>query len=227
MDLNKEIQFATDKALKEKLPEMVEQKVEKMINSVLSDVFSDYGDIAKDIKSKISESLDVSFIEFSLTDYNSMVSKAIVDEFNKEIDLKPIKDIVRGIVGKSEIKQLKITDLADNLKELAMEKDEHQNYEGEISMHIEENNRHNWTEIYADLEGGKKKEDCAVKVIIGNDNGRIFSMSTTNYRFSTKEISPSDLIHIGAAERFFFNLYNNQVLIINDYEDVYTEWCRD
>lgn len=227
MNLNAEIQKATDQFIKNELQKLVEQKVSKMVDSVLSDIFSSYGETAKSIKDKISEALDVSLVEFGLADYNAMVAKAIVSELGKEIDLKPITEIVRGLVGKSEIKQIKMYDLAEKVKAIAMENDDEQNYSGSISFYVEENQRFSWLEIYADLSGDKKKEDCAVKVMVSKDSARIFSMKTTNYWHKEKEISQADMVNMSSIENLFFSLYNNQVLIINDYEDLYLEWDRD
>ena len=97
MDLNKEIQIATDKVINEQLPIMVETKVSKMVDDVLSDVFRSYSDTAKAIKEKIEEALDVSLVQFGLTDYNVMVSKAIASQLKKDIDLVPIQEMVRSI----------------------------------------------------------------------------------------------------------------------------------
>lgn len=227
MDLNNEIQKATDKVINEQLPQMVENKVSKMVDDVLSDVFRSYSDTAKAIKEKIEKALDVSLVEFGLADYNAMISKAIASELGKEIDFKPIKELVKGIVGKSDLKQITISDLAEKVKEIAMEEDQGQNYEGEISFHIDENREHGWVEISTDINEGKDKERCAVTILVSNSTGRIFSMSSNNWRHSNKEFSPSDMVNMDNIENLFFSLYNNQVHIINDYETPHLGWDRD
>ncbi|MFL0077002.1 hypothetical protein [Tenacibaculum maritimum] len=225
MNLNLEIQKATDKVINEQLPKMVEEKVSKMVDGVLSDLFRRYSDTAELIKSKIEEALDVSLVEFGLTDYNTMVSKAIASELDKEIDFKPIKELVKGIIGKSDLKQITISNLAEKVKEIAMEEDEGQNYEGEISFHINDSKGH--IEISADIKGGKKENRCAVTILVSENSGRIFSMKTNNWRDINNEFSPSDMVNIDKIENLFFSLYNNQVHIINDYEDLYLGWDRD
>ncbi|MFL0065363.1 hypothetical protein V3A08_07395 [Tenacibaculum maritimum] len=230
MDLKLEIQKATDKVINEQLPKMVEEKVSKMVDGVLSDLFRSYSDTAELIKSKIEEALDISLVEFGLTDYNTMVSKAIASELDKEIDFKPIKELVKGIIGKSDLKQITISDLCEKVKEISMEENEGQNNEGEISFHINDRQGHGHSciEISADIEGGKESNRCAVTILVSENYGRIFSMKTNNWRNHNKEFSPSDMVNIDKIENLFFSLYNNQVHIItNDYEDPYLGWARD
>ncbi len=227
MDLNKEIQIATDKIIKEQLSTMVESKVSKMVDDVLKDIFSSYGETAKAIKTKIQDGLNVSLLEFNLTDYNVMVAKTIASQLEKEIDTNPIAEIVKGLIGKSDLKQIKIYDLCEKIKEIAMEKDEDQNWEGDISFFVNEDNKHGWIEISADTEADKCSNKCSIRVLVSESTGRIFSMSTRNFLSETKEVSPSNILHLNELESLFFSLYNNQVHIINDFEEPDTNWCRD
>ena len=229
MELNKVIQEQTNKLIVEKLPELVEVKVTKMVDDILSDIFRSYSDTAKQIKEKIEEQLDVSLVQFELQDYNTMVSKAVASQLKKDIDLKPIKEMVRSIVGKTTEKQIKVSDLAERVKELAMNEEYgfESNYEGKISFHIEVNYKHKWTTINIDLEADKRPKECAIEILVSDRSGCIFSMRKSDFWQKSKEFSPADMVSISALENMIFSLYNNQVVIVIDDEYVDTEWCRD
>jgi hypothetical protein len=227
MDLNLIIQEQTDKIIESKLPELVEQKVSDMLNGILKDIFSTYGDTSKKIKAKIEESLDVSLAQFSLTDYNALVAQTIASELEKEIDINPIKNIVRSIVGKSDLKQITLTDLCEKIKVLDMDNN-NDDYGGEITFGVIEDAKHGWLEIYADLKAEEGKNTSRVVVLVSKDSGTIFSMKTSDYHNLNKNLSPSSAVGLyEPLEKLFFELYNNQVMIINDYEDYYLTWDRD
>lgn len=227
MEFSKVIQEQTNKLIEEKLPSIIDDKVTKMVDDIISDLFRSYSDTGKAIKDKISKSIDVSLMEFDLVNYNVLIAQAIGREFKKEIDLDPIKKMVKDIVGVSDMEQITIEDICEKIKEFAQEDSE--DYSGEISFYTEINHSHGWTEIFADINEDVCKEKCAVKVLISKERGTIFSMSNNNWRtdYKSKKISSSDLVSTNSVENFFFKLYNNQVRIIGHEDDFNVYWERD
>lgn len=224
MDFSKVIQEQTNKLIADKLPSIVEEKVTKLVDDIIGDLFRSYSDIGKAIRDKISKEIDVSLMEFQLVDYNAMVAKAIGNEFKKELDLDPIKKMVKDIVGVSDLEQISIYDICEKIKEFAMQDSDEGS--GEISFYVDVKERHGWIEIFADKDFDVAKESCSVKVLVSKERGTIFSMSCNNYktRGRMKEVSASDVVNHDSVENFFFKLYNNQVRIFDDFNGFYTDW---
>jgi len=102
MNINEEIQKATDKFVEEKLPEMVAAKVSSMMDGILSDVFRSYSDIGKKVKEKIEKGLDVNLQRYDLVDYNTLVSSAINNRLTQIVNenaINPIMQLVNETVG--------------------------------------------------------------------------------------------------------------------------------
>lgn len=53
MNINHEIQIATDKVVAEKMPEMIEAAVTTMTKNIVDETFRSYGDVAKMVKKKL------------------------------------------------------------------------------------------------------------------------------------------------------------------------------
>lgn len=227
MNINEEIQKTTDKIIAEKLPAMIEKKVESMLDGVLEDLFRSYGDLAKDVKSKISENLNVSLEKLNLTDYNALVAQQIGKLLKDQTDLKPIEDIVRSIVGRSERTKIDLPTLEEEIRALAIE-DSYNEMEGEFTLHIEEDVEHKWWRISADLEADVNPKECAVQVIVSKDRMTMFHMTTNNFYYKDKQLSPTDAVGISGLENLFFSLYNNQVefIIDEDYDYRDTSWSK-
>lgn len=230
MDINKEIQAATDKVVLEKLPKMVEEKVSKMLEDVIKDIFSSYGNVSKEVKSKIEEKLDVNLQQFDLIDYNYMVSKAINDNITQQVNLQPILDLTKNAIGFIEKKEITINEVADIVKEVAMAA-ESEECSGEITFEIEESDSGGYITLYADIEPRTNHCDSMIELLISIRNGAvgsIFSFKSKNWKDNKlKEMTPSKMVNMNTLEAKIFRLYSAQVKITNCDVYVDNEWYRE
>lgn len=226
MNLNEVTQEAVNKVISEKLPEMVEKHVSEMIQDIIKDTFRSYGDVAKNIKSKIEETINVNLQEFDLIDYNSLIAKTINDNLLQQVNLQPIIDMTQDIVGFVNKKTITLDEIADIFKSAAM-KDSNE-YSGEISFHV--SHKETYTTIYADIEEGLKENDCFIEFSFSNERNKIFLQKTRNRHFSweeRKEITPSKMVNMSGIEAQIFRLYSAQVQITDYAGYVNTEWYRE
>ncbi len=230
MNINEEIQKATDKFIEEKLPEMVSQKVTKMVDEILNDVFRSYSDVGKQIKEKIEKQLNVNLQEFDLIDYNHFVSKAINERLiglMNENCIKPIMKLVEGTVGFIEKKEIKLTEIHQMFIDASMQ-DNDQEGEGDISFFATKNEQYGWTTVSIDTDGGKDEDKCALQFLVSKDSGRIFSMKTESYWASKGNLTPARVVALSNLEHKIFRLYSAQVKIELDqmYFEDENHWSR-
>lgn len=215
MNINEEIQKATDKFIEEKLPEMVSQKVTKMVDEILNDVFRSYSDVGKQIKDKIEKQLNVNLQNFDLIDYNHFVSKAINERLvglMNENCISPIMELVDKTVGFIEKKEIRLSEIHQMFIEASME-DNEQEAEGEISFFATKNEQYGWTTVSIDTDGGKSEDRCALQFIISKDTGRIFSIKTETYWSSKSNLTPARVVALSNLEHKIFRLYSAQVKV--------------
>jgi hypothetical protein len=212
----------------EKLPAMVDEKVGKMVNDILDDVFRGYSDTAKGIKKRIEEGLDVNLQRFDLVDYNAFVADAINKHLAKcmnEGSIEPIMQMVQSTVGFISKKKMKLSEIAEHVKQIAMEDSDEEG--GEISFHIEENRQYKWVTVSLDIEEGKSTHNCAVEFLFSTDDGRMFSLKTnTRWCSDRKSISPMRLAQYDKLQHEIFRLYSAQVKIEFDNDYIDTEWYK-
>lgn len=225
MDLNKEIQIVTDKVISEKLPQLVEEKVTKMINDILEDVFRSYGDTAKAIKNKIEEKLDVNLQNFDLIDYNHLVSKTINDNLLEMVNIKPIMDLCQDAIGFVNQKTIRLSSIIEMFKDAAMEDDS--DNEGEISIHIEQREGKDWTEVWLDAEADQNKENCGINFLISNSRKKIFCMRSGSHWSKQGEITPFKMYQLSKMEHKIFRIYSAQVEVEVDETDFDNSWSRN
>ena len=222
MDINKEIQKATDKVLTEKLPEMVESKVSKMIESVMDDLFGNYSDAQKQIKKAVEESLNISLKKFNIVEFNAMVSGAVADNLNSQIDMTPIKEIVSGLVGNNAKDKIALSDIVEDVLAIASEENE-DDYSGGITF-IAKPNR-NGHELYVDLDPDVAEHNCALKITIHKTadgvKSKILGIRTGGANMDVETFAGFDYNKLAA---YFFKLYNNQVFIDIDETEFDTTW---
>lgn len=230
MNINQEIQKATDAFIEEKLPAMVSTKVEKMVDGILDDIFRSYSDTAKNIKRKIEEGLDINLQEFGLVDYNALISKAIakrLDTLVSEEAIKPVMAVVDDIVGFVSKKEIKLSEIHEMVIQVA--KDGYSDEQsGEISFFVEENDRYDWLTVTIDEEK-KKKEDCAISFIISTTGSRahlIFSFHAGDYKHKKSEITPARMVMLRNIELKIFRLYAAGVKVIVDETYFDNEWNK-
>ena len=232
MNINQEIQKATDKIIAEKLPLMVEEKVTSMLNSVIQDVFSSYGSLAKEIKVKIEEKLDVNLQQFDLIDYNHLISKTINDNIIQTVNLQPVLELTQNSIGFINKKDIKLNEIADMVKEVSMAEYGNENeYSGEITFEIRESDSGSYMNLYADIEPDKNEHDCQIQLcFITNDarDGQIFLFKTSNWKErKAKQITPASMVNMDALEAKIFRLYSAQVKITDYNDSISTEWYRE
>lgn len=230
MDLNLEIQLATDKVILEQVPQIVEKHITSMIESVVKDVFCSYGDTSKQLKKRIEETLQVNLDKFDLIDYNALVAKTINDNLLQQVNLQPILDLTQNIVGFVNKKEISLDEVAQFFIDASQEEHD-QDGEGEITFIVEESEKYKWLKVCADIEADKEKDECSVKFIISTEGiraGHIFSFKTRDryYDRKQKDISPSRLIHMANIEAKIFRLYSAQVKITNLDEQPSNYWDR-
>jgi len=230
MNINEEIQKATDKFVEEKLPEMVAAKVSSMMDGILSDVFRSYSDIGKKVKEKIEKGLDVNLQRYDLVDYNTLVSSAINNRLTQIVNenaINPIMQLVNETVGFVEQKKMKLSDIHEMIKEAGMENNEDKS-EGEISFYAIKNNEHKWTTVSFDLDGNVPAEKCSVEFLISDSGGTIFSFKTKSYWSNRSNLTPSKVTQLTHLEHKIFRLYSAQISIEIDTTDFEYEnqWNR-
>ncbi|QQU04206.1 hypothetical protein [Myroides odoratus] len=227
MDFNKVTQEAVKTVVAEKLPEMVTKYVSEMVQDIVKDTFRSYGDVSKQIKQKIEESINVNLQEFDLIDYNSLIAKTINENLLQQVNLQPILDMTQDIIGFVNEKTITLDEIADLFKIAAME-DSHE-YSGEISFHVVYNEEHSRIEVNADIDSNQKESDCAVRFIFSTERGKIFSFKMKERYFDNKqsEVTPSKMVSLRGIEAKIFRLYSAQVQI-TDYDDsIGVEWYRE
>jgi len=223
MNLNQVVQEQLNIAITDKLPELINQKVQKLLDDILSDLFRSYSDTGKAIKEKIEKQLDVSLQHLDLTDYNVMVSKAIANQLSKQIDIKPIEELVKSIVGRLEYTTISLGELIEKVKELA--KDDayfHDESAGEILLDVDFDDKHDWYVIKLGLEEGSQEN---VKFYVTNTTNTILALKYSNFFKTDKEVSTSDLTNMSALENLIFQLYNNNVKITEIEDNVFYDLC--
>ncbi len=229
MDINKEIQIATDKFIEEKLPEMVAQKVTKMVDDILNDVFRSYSDVGKQIKEKIEKQLNVNLQEYDLVDYNHFVAKAINERLIgiiNEGSIKPIMELVEGTVGFLEKKTIKLSEIHQMFIDSSMEEND-QDAEGEISFHAVKNEEHGWTTVNVDTDANINAEDCALEFLINGERGTIFIFRAKSHWSKKGNLTPSKVTQLSNLEHKIFRLYSARVKVeIDDTKWLENSWSR-
>lgn len=225
MNLNNEIQAATDKFVDEKLPAIVDEKVSKMVDSILESVFSNYSETAKAIKAKIEEKLDVNLQKFDLVDYNHLVSKAINDNLLQQVNMEPILKMCQNAIGFVNTKNIKLSDIVQMFIESSQE-DNEQEGEGKISIHVEQNEKNTWVEVALDIDEDIEKEYCGIRFLISIERGTIFCFNTKSHWDEQREITASKITQLSTLEHKIFRLYSAGVKVEIDSLHFENEWSR-
>lgn len=229
MDINLEIQTATDKFIAEKLPDLVAQKVTKMVDEILNDVFRPYSDVGKQIKEKIEKQLNVNLQEYDLVDYNHFVAKAINERLVgliNEGSIKPIMELVENTVGFLEKKTIKLSQIHQMFIDSSMEEND-QDAEGGISFYATKNHEHGWTTVSIDTDENVNEEDCALEFLINGERGTIFIFRTKSHWSKKSTLTPTKVTQLSNLEHKIFRLYSAQVKIeIDDNGYFENSWSR-
>ena len=112
MNINEEIQKASDKIIADKLPEMVEKASLNMLAGIIEEIFGRYSPMAKEIKQKIEGQLNINLQNFELSDYNVIVSNIINQQLVECVNqdtIIPITNLVKDTVGFVNKKEIKLS----------------------------------------------------------------------------------------------------------------------
>ena len=236
IDLNDLISKSVALVVEQKLEKMTQEKTERMINDILNDVFSSYGDVAKLVKEKIKEGLDVNLEKFNLVEYNVMISEMINRNLIESVDkgcIEPIQAMIQNTIGLLNKKEIKLSEIINDFISASMEYHDEEYY-GEISMFIEKNEKHRWTEVFVDIDPDVNRDKCKYSFIF-DEKGYIFGL-TDRSRYvdpfnKSNSSSPTELSRIHGIERILFRIYSAGVPVIVDVDqsDIYDlkTWSRD
>lgn len=235
-DLNDLISKSVALIVEQKLEKMTQEKTERMINDILNDVFSSYGDVAKLVKEKIKEGLDVNLERFNIVEYNVMISEMINRNLIESVDkgcIEPIQNMIQKTIGLLNKKEIKLSEIINEFISASMEYYSEE-YDGEISMFIEKNEKHKWTEVFVDIDSNIDRSKCKYSFIF-DEKGYIFGL-TDRSRYvdlfnRSNSNSPTQLSSIYGIEKVLFRIYSARVPVIvdvdqSDIEDLKT-WSRD
>jgi hypothetical protein len=230
MNLNEEIQKATDSFLEKNLPTMIEAKVSTMVDNLLTDIFQKWSGVSKGIKEKIEQKLDINLIKFDMVDYNHIVSKAINDRLISLVNenaVAPIMDMVQNAVGFVEKKTIKISEIHQMIIDASMEEND-QEGDGGISFYVSNNEKYDWTVISFDLESDKDQSRCDFELTVSNkpDRQTIFHVKWLDGGIKGKSLSPMSMAAMRGVEHKIFRLYSAQVKIEMDTDYFDNEWSR-
>lgn len=228
MNINEEIQKATDNFIAEKLPQLIQEKVGKMLDDILSDTFKSWSNIGKQIKDKIEENLDVNLQEYDLIDYNALISKSINDRLVgiiNENSIQPINELVNETVGFLKKKNFKLSEIHELVINSSMQEYEEET-ESEISFFAERNDKHKWITVSIDTDKDVSQEDCSLTFLINESSGRIFSFKTKSYWSKKSNLTPSKVTQMSNLEHKIFRLYSAQAKIEIDTLDFDNYWSR-
>ena len=224
MDINQEIQKISDSIIAEKLPSMVESSVTKMLQSVIDELFSSYGPMSKKIKTTIEQKLDINLQQYDLIDYNALVAKTINDNLLQQVNLQPILDLTKNMLGFVELKTIKLSTIVEMFIEAA--KDDSSDSEGAISLYVEKNDKHNWIEVSVDIRAEIRENECGIRFLVDTKNGNIFCFKCKDHWTNLNPVTPSKMIALSHLEHKIFRLYSAQVKIEIDNLDYDVEWSK-
>lgn len=230
MNLNEITQEAINTVIADKVPAMVQKRAEEAIEDIVKDMFRWDSDIKKQIKEKISESMNINLMKFDIIDYNSLIAETINSQLIEQVNLEPINKMISETIGFVNQKSITLQEIADIIIEGAMG-DNSDDYEGEITFIVNESS-YGWLNVYADFESDKDTDDCAFRFVIYRNNDGSFSHMgcfgvKDFWNSNTKGMTPLKIANISGIERKIFRLYSAQVEVTKLTEDIDTFWSRD
>lgn len=227
MNLNEETQKAVDKVIAEKVPEIIEKNAEKAIKDIIEDMFRWDSDIKKQIKTKISESLNINLIKFDLIDYNALIAEIINKNLVEQVNLEPIQQMISETIGFIDKTEITLQEIANLVIEGA--KEDSRDDEGEITFIVEESD-YSWINIYADFEADKEPRNCDIRFVIYRDKeGNFKNMGCFGIQdtwSNNKKITPFNISNLSGVEQKIFRIYSSQVKITRLDASIDTYWTK-
>ncbi|WP_294288513.1 hypothetical protein [uncultured Chryseobacterium sp.] len=225
MDFSQETNSAIEKVIADKFPQMIEEKASKMIEDIISDIFR-WGDVKDQIKKKIESSINVNLQNFDLIDYSALIGNVINENLISQINIQPIVDMTRDIVGFVDKKEITLSEISQMFIEAAIDENDRDS-EGEITFIVndEDVDRFKWIRVYADIEPNKEKRQCAFEFVVNIEKGYILTMYFNTWR-GRKNVSKEFMTRLHGLEAKIFRLYAAQVKITDLDESIDTYWSR-
>lgn len=216
--------------IKEQLPSMIEKYTAEAVNDIVRDIFN-WGDVKKQIKNQIEQSINVNLGKFDLIDYNALIANVINENLIQQVNLEPIKEMIGEIIGFVDKKTISLQEIADLFIDASRE-EHNSDYDGECTFIVESNEGYSFISVYADIDKDIEKSACSVQINISKrkeGGNRIFSTYTKReyYDRERHKITPLRMANFSSLEAKIFRLYSAQVSIIDLDEEINTYWSND
>lgn len=230
MDFKKLFEEKLNEVIKNELPEMVKKNTSEAIADIVEDLFK-WGDVKKQIKSKIEESINVNLCKFDLIDYNALIANIINENLVEQINLEPIKEMIGETIGFINKKEISLQEIADLFIDVSREEN-NEDFDGECTFIVERNDGYSYISIYADVDKSVESRDCSIQINISksrNGGNRIFSTYTKReyYDRERHKITPLRMANFSSLEAKIFRIYSAQLSITGLDEEINTYWSND
>ena len=216
------------------LEEAIIKKVDSLIEDTADNVFRSYSDLGKALKEKMTKAIMPQLEKMDdLPTYHDFVlnrmkvaAQGFYDSRLTEVLDKEFAEIMAEVPEKITLSYI--------VESLLKEAQEDSEYEGEITLIIEEDNYSSggrWLSVYIDKEADQDKHSCAFDLHLSKDK------STGKYDILGIKVDgkkPGEHLSIGRLykmEKILFNVYAmkgsielDQGVDADDYE---TTWCHD
>ena len=202
-----------------KIKEIINSRVGRTVTSIADDLLKDWSDFGKALKTKLKESLKISFDELTIPEYNELILNQIQGVFNShinELGIKQIKENVEKLLSSDIPKEIKLSEIIEKFKEEVIKYAYEPIEERDISFHCEGPKYS--TQMYHisfDKEENKNEYECKYRLSI-SDN-KLASVHNKDFDYEKHPMIGS----IYGFERLMFQLYCNGSRIIVDNVDTY------
>lgn len=153
-----------------KLEEVIDQKIEKTMTDIVDSIFAWNGDLYKNMKQKMTESMAVNFNDLTLPMYNHLILEHIQNTVNDTVTEKALPGITERIeaILQSEPKDYKLSEILAELAETVDGLEDLDYGEShEMSLHID--NTYNLTVIYFDERPDLDDYECKYRIFLSSD----------------------------------------------------------
>ena len=201
------------------IEEQIKKQLQDTLQSAISNSLRSYSDFGKEIESKIKEALGLGKLDFSLPEYNQLVCnwvkemvQASVIKSGKEQIEKNLSEFFKPL----EKTEWKISEIIEKFIEHLIDDGE----SGEIAFFCEDGRGDGYTDYYFDENNKTSKYSCTYKLRV---NKKGVWAATTNENECSKMKTP----FLYGFDSFMFLLFSTNANIINDSENVVTEYGND
>lgn len=202
------------------LANAVKEQLKKTIDSTVIDCFGMYSDFGSALKKQVKSLLNVNFEKLDLPSYNVLVLEAVREYIDASVHVKGIKKMkehLDEIIGEP-LKEYKLSELIDKLKQDARE-DNGDDLDGsEISLHVDDSR--SLTFVYFDQEGGKSSYSCKYRLAVDTKTGQLKSATIDGKDFDKRIIMGG----LYGVDRTLFKLFAHSSTLIIDSDSVETSY---